>query len=67
MTSDLKEYDVRAHLIAYWLRSESIVWHCIAARYLSRALKLRSDFVEVGIENGFLISFYFMRSLFYRL
>lgn len=49
----MKEYDVRAHLDAYWLRPESALWDCIAARSLSRALNGPSDIVEVGIGNGF--------------
>ncbi len=49
----LDEFDVRAHLDAYWLRPESALWDCIAARYLGIALKGRSDIVEIGIGNGF--------------
>ena len=44
---------MRAHLDAYWLRPESALWDCIAARNLGVALKGRSDIVEVGIGNGF--------------
>lgn len=51
--SILDEFDVRAHLDAYWLRPESALWDCIAARNLGIALKGRSDIVEVGIGNGF--------------
>ena len=51
--SILDEFDVRAHLDAYWLRPESALWDCIAAKNLGAALKDRSDIAEVGIGNGF--------------
>lgn len=49
----LDEFAVRAHLNAYWLRPESALWDCIAARHLGRELKDRSDILEIGIGNGF--------------
>ena len=52
-SSLLNDFNVRAHLNAYWLRPESALWDCIAARHLGIALKGRSDIVEVGIGNGF--------------
>lgn len=52
-SSLLDDFNVRAHLNAYWLRPESALWDCIAARHLGIALKGRSDIVEVGIGNGF--------------
>jgi hypothetical protein len=52
-SSLLDDFNVRAHLNAYWLRPEAALWDCIAARYLGVALKGRSDIVEVGIGNGF--------------
>lgn len=48
-----QEFDFRTHLSAYWLRPESALWDCIAARCLGRVLKDRSDILEVGIGNGF--------------
>lgn len=52
-SSVLNDFNVRAHLDAYWLRPESAFWDAIAARHLGNALKGRSDIVEVGIGNGF--------------
>lgn len=52
-TSMLDEFNVRAHLDVYWLRPESALWDCIAARKLGVALGGRTDIVEVGIGNGF--------------
>lgn len=49
----LDKFDVASHLNAYWLRPESALWDCIAARNLRGALKGRSDIVELGIGNGF--------------
>lgn len=49
----LEEFDVRAHLDAYWLRPESALWDCIAARHLRNALSSASDIMEIGIGNGF--------------
>jgi len=49
----LDEFEVRAHLDMYWLRPESALWDCIAARHLRHALENASDIVEVGIGNGF--------------
>lgn len=49
----LDSFDVRAHINAYWLRPESALWDCIAARHLSMALNGKSDIVEIGIGNGF--------------
>jgi SAM-dependent methyltransferase len=51
--SILNDFNVRAHLNAYWLRPEAALWDCIAARQLSLVLKGRSNIVEVGIGNGF--------------
>ena len=51
--SIVNEFNVRAHLNAYWLRPESALWDAIAARNLGAALRDRSDIIEVGIGNGF--------------
>ena len=49
----LDDFDVRAHLSAYWLRPESALWDSIAARQLQIALQDSTDIMEVGIGNGF--------------
>jgi SAM-dependent methyltransferase len=49
----LDQFDVASHLNAYWLRPESALWDCIAARNLGGALRGRSNIVELGIGNGF--------------
>jgi SAM-dependent methyltransferase len=51
--SAFDEFDVRAHLDAYWLRPESAFWDAIAARYIGKELAERKDILEIGIGNGF--------------
>ena len=51
--SVLKEFNVSAHLYAYWLRPESGLWDAIAARQIVRDLAGRKNILEVGIGNGF--------------
>lgn len=53
MTDLLDEFNFRAHLNAYWLRPESAIWDCIAAKSLSAHLASMESLAEIGIGNGY--------------
>lgn len=49
----VEQFNVRAHLEAYWLRPESAFWDAIAAKYLAAHLAGKQDILELGIGNGY--------------
>lgn len=49
----VEQFNVRAHLEAYWLRPESAFWDAIAAKHLAGHLVGKQDILEIGIGNGY--------------
>ncbi len=48
-----KEFNLQAHLDMYWLRPESALWDCIAAKPIGFMLQNKTNILELGIGNGY--------------
>lgn len=47
------QFNIQAHLEAYWLRPESALWDAIAANHLAKHLVGKQNILEIGIGNGY--------------
>lgn len=48
-----EDFNLKAHLDMYWLRPESALWDCIAAKHIGSLLKNKKNILEIGIGNGY--------------